>query len=85
VARADIKTLKIEYDKRIFDLPQYMRDAVILHENCHIEGNVTEYEADCCAAKKYVLIYGESKAIEVLQYWIETDLERSYPWFICRF
>lgn len=83
IASADLVAQCVYYDRRLFDLPREIQAAVILHELCHLRGEVTESGADCCAARLYADLYGVAQATAVAYYWMGRRDEAVEWWLRC--
>ena len=83
LARADLHTGSIEWDRRLLQHPPAIVAAVILHEVCHLRGHVTEYSADCCAAELFARLYGVESVPGVVLYWHDRSPPRVMPWLEC--
>ena len=83
LAEADIVAQCVVYSPGLQYFPREIQAAVVLHEVCHLRGHVTEYDADCCAARLYAMVYGVAAAIEVAEYWRLRRKDAVIPWLRC--
>lgn len=84
LARADLNTRVVEWDRRLLELQPHMIAAVVLHEHCHLRGHVLEATADCCAAQVFRTVYGDEDLALVVDGWLDLGApQRALVWMGC--